>query len=1088
MRILISVALWTCVFLLRQNVANAVECKAISIQFDPSGLLQLTNCTSIIGSLTIHSIDDFRNNTDINKYQFPKLKEITGYLLIFNVKGLTSPGQLFPNLMVIRGKELAMSFSLVLFGNPDMAKVDLKSLISIQRGYVLIKQCPGLCYHNTVDWEALTDEDEDDLPAGKGNVIQATPKQCPSNESCRACENDKCWTSINCQRSKKYFKNMTKRMKGITCHKSCLGGCVNATASGCDVCTKLTLNGTCVDECPSDLIIFRDTMRCITKIECMKEHRLIPFNGECRSKCPVSYSNYHPDTKAFHPFECFACEIKCISRCPGSRVLGPSDLEQFRECTVVDGSLYINLGSNMTDIYQILEQTLGNIETINGVLTIFRSFSLTSLAFFRNLNKIKVQNITSTVKGNDELSDEYQRLYGLEIYENDNLQTLFNWKETQQLEIIGGGMFIHYNSKLCMNEVHNLQNITVYDRTHESFGYSTNGYDESCQATRIYAFHIVNSYSDVQIYWNISDFGSNRRLIGYFVYYIEAPSQNITYFSGLDACSTKKTRSTFKESDLPMISKAKHGDVWQSVFVPFGDLKRVKGYYQMNVTNLKQYTQYAYYVRTQLSLQLKDQLINVTQGQSPVKYFKTLPDRPRPPIVRTKQKTNESITLEWIPSTPETELVERYFIDVYAIIDDVNELNKRDYCQNPKVKVEQNEIETQAPKVICCRDQRAYLDFFKRNANQTCGESDSSCEKTFKFVVFHHHVESVLMKVDAAKHPSERHSIYRHKQEPFEAPPHHKHGTTDPIIRKNESDSTRYYLHSHIIDDKYLDGMVVPNLKPFHLYAFHVYACNIISNCSDYYFHSERTEPSPSTNDVSIKVNADDSDIVTFTVSPPAEPNSYVVAYQIHKFFEDSNRTETMCFTRKAMESTNYTFRIENLAIGAHFFRIRSISIGSNGLFSTPAVIIVEPPDYSLYIWGVVLAISAIVLILFVCCLYSPIQKRLSRQAEDKDLLLPKDDSSDADEPEQPPSFHDNEGVRILPGLHDVVAFKNMKAGVTFDDSLKFNFDSSSNESQSTMQEMLKPTTPPTANSLLSQNQGTESDSDYGEEDYALFN
>lgn len=113
----------------------------------------------------------------------------------------------------------------------------------------------------------------------------------------------------------------------------------------------------------------------------------------------------------------------------------------------------------------------------------FRSFTLTSLSFFRSLTKIDVQNATSTLKGNDELSDEYIRPYGLEIYENDNLQTLFNWKEKQHFEIIGGGMFIHYNSKLCMSEVHNLQSITDYDRSHDSLGYNTNGYDETCHAT-----------------------------------------------------------------------------------------------------------------------------------------------------------------------------------------------------------------------------------------------------------------------------------------------------------------------------------------------------------------------------------------------------------------------------------------------------------------------------------------------------------------------------------------------------------------------------------------------------------------------------
>lgn len=53
----------------------------------------------------------------------------------------------------------------------------------------------------------------------------------------------------------------------------------------------------------------------------------------------------------------------------------------------------------------------------------------------------------------------------------------------------------------------------------------------------LYTMHLIKSKSEAQIFWNIIDFGSDRRLIGYFVYYIEAPLQNINYFTGLDACS-----------------------------------------------------------------------------------------------------------------------------------------------------------------------------------------------------------------------------------------------------------------------------------------------------------------------------------------------------------------------------------------------------------------------------------------------------------------------------------------------------------------------------------------------------------------------
>lgn len=76
--------------------------------------------------------------------------------------------------------------------------------------------------------------------------------------------------------------------------------------------------------------------------------------------------------------------------------------------------------------------------------------------------------------------------HGLEIIENDNIQTLFNWKDKLNFKIIGGGMSFHYNSKLCIDEIHNFQRMTEYDNTHDSIGYDTNGYDETCHATGVF--------------------------------------------------------------------------------------------------------------------------------------------------------------------------------------------------------------------------------------------------------------------------------------------------------------------------------------------------------------------------------------------------------------------------------------------------------------------------------------------------------------------------------------------------------------------------------------------------------------------------
>lgn len=74
MLIFTPVLLWISVFLLRLNFATAVECEEMMIRYDPNGLLALRNCTSILGSLTLMSLEDLNSPEGINKYQFPNLK------------------------------------------------------------------------------------------------------------------------------------------------------------------------------------------------------------------------------------------------------------------------------------------------------------------------------------------------------------------------------------------------------------------------------------------------------------------------------------------------------------------------------------------------------------------------------------------------------------------------------------------------------------------------------------------------------------------------------------------------------------------------------------------------------------------------------------------------------------------------------------------------------------------------------------------------------------------------------------------------------------------------------------------------------
>jgi hypothetical protein len=77
-------------------------------------LERLSGCRVVEGFVRIVLIDK-ANETDYVRFSFPQLHEITDYLLVYRVTGLTSLGALFPNLTVIRGNSLFVDYALVVY-------------------------------------------------------------------------------------------------------------------------------------------------------------------------------------------------------------------------------------------------------------------------------------------------------------------------------------------------------------------------------------------------------------------------------------------------------------------------------------------------------------------------------------------------------------------------------------------------------------------------------------------------------------------------------------------------------------------------------------------------------------------------------------------------------------------------------------------------------------------------------------------------------------------------------------------------------------------------------------------------------------
>lgn len=130
-------------------------CSSIIIRFDPE-LERLKGCRVVEGSISILMLDELSEEFFKN-YTFPELVEITGFLMLYRISGTKSLYDLFPNLAVIRGRELFHNFALILYELLDLEEIGLTSLQTIERGSVRIEKNDRLCFADRVDWNLIAE-------------------------------------------------------------------------------------------------------------------------------------------------------------------------------------------------------------------------------------------------------------------------------------------------------------------------------------------------------------------------------------------------------------------------------------------------------------------------------------------------------------------------------------------------------------------------------------------------------------------------------------------------------------------------------------------------------------------------------------------------------------------------------------------------------------------------------------------------------------------------------------------------------------------------------------------------------------------
>lgn len=174
-------------------------CGSVRIKNDLEEFRKLENCTVVEGSVYI-SLMEHAVAENFAKLSFPELREITAYLMLYRVYGLTTLKHLFPNLAVIGGRQLFSNYAFVVHDMLDLEELGLVNLTTISRGGVRITESKKLCYLDTVDWGRLgVDPGAQDFKDNMNQCADVCPANCPTTVIGNVAAK-RCWTLKDCQK------------------------------------------------------------------------------------------------------------------------------------------------------------------------------------------------------------------------------------------------------------------------------------------------------------------------------------------------------------------------------------------------------------------------------------------------------------------------------------------------------------------------------------------------------------------------------------------------------------------------------------------------------------------------------------------------------------------------------------------------------------------------------------------------------------------------------------------------------------------------------------------------------------------------
>ncbi|NWY62202.1 INSR protein, partial [Chionis minor] len=889
--------------------------RSMDIRNNLTRLNMLENCTVIEGHLQILLMFKTKPE-DFRELSFPKLTMITDYLLLFRVYGLESLKGLFPNLTVIRGTHLFFNYALVIFEMVHLKEIGLYNLMNITRGAVRIEKNNELCYLSTIDWSRILDSVEDNyIVANKddkeecGDVCPGTVKgksNCPPTVI-NGIFIERCWTHDRCQRvCPAACKSQGCTSDGQCCHSECLGDCTEPNnPEKCVACRNFYLEGKCVDTCPPGYYRF-EGWRCVTFSFCQELHNKcknaresgchVIHNNECVHECPSGYimnsSNLH----------CTPCAGPCPKVCDYGKektIDSVTSAQELRGCTVVNGSLVINIrGGN--NIAAELEANLGLIEEISGYLKIRRSYALVSLSFFRKLHLIRGETLEA---GN----------YSFYALDNQNLRQLWDWSK-HNLTIARGKLFFHYNPKLCLSEIHKMEEIsgTKGRQERNDIALKTNGDQASCENELLKFSSIRTSHDKILLKWEPYWPPDFRDLLGFMLFYKEAPYQNVTEFDGQDACGSNSW--TVVDVDPPPRSnepKAQAQPGWL-------------------LRGLKPWTQYAVFVKTLVTFSDERRTYGAKSEIIYVQTNATVPSVPLDPI--SVSNSSSQIILKWKPPSEPNGNITHYLVYWQQQAED-SELYELDYCLkglklpsrtwSPPFESEDpqkyNQSENEDVSGECC----------------SCPKTDSQIQKELEESAFRKTFENYLHNEVFVPRPSRKRRDLGSVANATVVIPTI---ASSPNNSAAASENTEEQKPFEKVKSK--ESLVISGLRHFTGYRIELHACNHDaqeSRCSVAAYVSARTMPEAKADDIVGPVTHEvvEKNTVHLKWQEPKEPNGLIVLYEVNYGRLGETEEAHYCVSRKHFASEQGC-KLRGLQPGNYSVRIRATSLAGNGSWTEP--------------------------------------------------------------------------------------------------------------------------------------------------------